>query len=159
MSLFSRKKKEEKILPLPEFPRLPNEPNLPFYDEQLLEKKEQMPRFNTDFKKVIPESFSFEEKLKPSFEKEEIFEDFAPRRTPLTIEKRDEKPLFVKIEKYKESIKTIEEIKSKLESAENILKNLTKIREDEQKEIEDWQNSLNEARQKLLKVDKNLFEI
>ena len=149
----------ENPLPLPEFLRLPNEPNFPFYDEQLSEKKEQMPKFNTDFKKVIPENFSFEEKLNPNFAKEEIFEDFNPRRTPLTIETKDEKPLFVKIDKYKESIKTIEEIKSKLESAENTLRNLTRIREEEQKEIESWQNSLNEARQKLLKVDKNLFEI
>ena len=40
MGLFSRKKKEDnKLLPLPEFPKLPGD-NLPFYDEQLHENDE-----------------------------------------------------------------------------------------------------------------------
>lgn len=159
MGIFNRKKKEERILPLPEFPRLPNEPNFSFYDEQV-DKKESFPK--QEFKKITPtENFSFEKQMTPSFEKEDIsFDDFVPRKSPLTtIERHDDKPLFVKVDKYKESAKTVEAIKSKLEEADAVLKTLTRLREEEEKELQEWQSSLDEVRQKLMKVDKDLFEV
>src|SRR3989344_3138788 len=145
MGLFNKKKKEEKMLPLPEFPKL-SEPNFPFYDEQVDSKESfQKPQ---EFRKVMAsEDFSFE-KTVPNMEKEEMnFEDFVPRRSPITtIERHDDKPLFVKVDKYKESMKTVEAVKAKL-------------RDDEEKELQEWQSSLNEIREKLMKVDKDLFEV
>lgn len=159
MSLFNRKKKDDRVLPLPEFPRLPNESSFPFYDEQIAEKQEQQAQspFKSDFKKIVPTGdFSFE----PKQEKQDFnFEEFSPRKSPLVLEKRDDKPLFVKVEKYRETVKTIENIKSKLEEAESIFKNLTSLREQEDKELQEWQASLDEIRQKLMKVDKDLFEV
>ena len=161
MGLFNRKKKEEnKILPLPEFPRLPNEPSFPFYDEQLHEKESlsKLPQ-KSDFTKSTATSDFFEKKvMTPKFDKEIEFDEMSPRRSPLTLEKREEKPVFVKIDKYRESMKSLDSIKSKLEEADNLLKTLTKLRQDEERELEDWQNTLNEIRQKLLKMDKDLFE-
>ena len=113
MGLFNKKKKEEKMLPLPEFPKL-SEPNFPFYDEQVDSKESfQKPQ---EFRKVMAsEDFSFE-KTVPNMEKEEMnFEDFVPRRSPITtIERHDDKPLFVKVDKYKESMKTVEAVREKL---------------------------------------------
>ena len=152
MGLFNRKKKEERsALPLPEFPKLPSETNFPFYDEQLNEKKEtsmQKPSFN------MTESYDFEEK-----NSEQQFDEFTPRRSPITIERRDDKPIFVKIDKYKESVKTIESIRTKIEEAESLIKNLTRLREQEEKELQEWQSSLDDVKQNLMKVDKNLFEV
>jgi len=162
MGLFKKKRKEERLPPLPEFPRLPSErfksmpePDLPFYNEQLSEK---------EFKKVRPtEDFSFEDKFPPSgmMEKEDYnFEDFSPepRREEFRIE-RENKPLFVKMSKYKESIRTISLIKEKLSDAERVFHNLKKLKDQEDRELEEWQNKLNEIRQKLIKVDKDLFEV
>lgn len=160
MGLFSRKKTEDnKILPsLPEFPKLPGE-NLPFYDEQLHENKDfQSSPSKSDFSKSPATPDFFEKKvISPRFDKDE-FDELTPRRSPLTLEKKDDKPVFVKIDKYRESMKTLDSIKSKIEEADELLKNLTKLRQDEERELEDWQNTLNEVRQKLLKIDKDLFE-
>ena len=164
MGLFSRKKKEDnRILPsLPEFPKFPGESNLPFYDEQLHEAKESLPPVppqRPDFTKTQATPDFFEKKvISPKFRDDLDFDDIPQRRSSLTLEKRDDKPVFVKIDKYRESMKTLESIKSKLEEADNLLKNLTRLRQDEERELDDWQNSLNEIRQKLLKIDKDLFE-
>ena len=160
MGLFNKKKKEERMLPLPEFPKLP-EPNFPFYDEQVDTSKDfQKPQ---EFRKIMPsEDFSFEKAVPSvSMEKEDMsFEDFAPRRSPMTnIERHDDKPLFVKVDKYKESMRTVESVKAKLEEADSVLKNLTRLRDEEDKELQEWQSSLNEIREKLMKVDKELFEV
>ncbi|MEK6937061.1 MAG: hypothetical protein AABW58_03240 [Nanoarchaeota archaeon] len=162
MGLFSRKKKEDnKFLPLPEFPRLPGE-NMPFYDEQLHENKDlpPLPPAKADFSKSSATPDFFEKKvITPKFKDDLGFDSEIPqRRSPLTLEKRDDKPVFVKIDRYRESMKTLETIKSKIEEADELLKNLAKLRQDEERELEDWQNSLNEIRQKLLKIDKDLFE-
>ena len=109
MGLFNKKKKEERMLPLPEFPKL-TEPNFPLYDEQVDTSKDfQKPQ---EFRKIMPsEDFSFEKAVPSvSMEKEDMsFEDFAPRRSPMTnIERHDDKPLFVKVDKYKESMRTVD---------------------------------------------------
>ncbi len=156
MSFFSRKKKEEGIIP--EFPRLPSEPSFPFYDEQLNDKKEDIMSKNSDFKMPV-ESFNLESQ-RSDFEKQNLnFEEFVPKRSPLSIERKDDKPLFVKVEKYRDSVKTINSIKSKLEEADSIIKNLSRLKEEEKRELQDWQSSLEEIKQKLLKIDKDLFEI
>lgn len=163
MGLFSRKKKEDnRILPsLPEFPRLPGE-NLPFYDEQLHESKSpDLPPLppKQDFTRTQATPDFFEKKvISPKFDKDLDFDEIPARRSPLTLERKEDKPVFVKIDRYRESMKTLESIKSKLEEADNLLKNLTRLRQDEERELDDWQNSLNEIRQKLLKIDKDLFE-
>ena len=152
MGFFTKKKREERILPLPEFPRLPNESSYPFYDEQLNENKEK-----PEFTKAMPTADFFEKKMSKDFSKEMDFDEVPARRPVLTLEK-EEKPVFVKIDKYRESVKTINSIKSKLEEADNLLKNLMRLRQDEERELDEWQNTLNEIRQRLLKVDKDLFE-
>ena len=153
MGLFNRKKKEERsALPLPEFPKLPAETNFPFYDEQLNEKKENSmpkPSFN------MTESYDFEREK----DSESQFDEFTPRRSPILIERKDDKPIFVKIDKYKEAVKTIESIRTKIEEAESLMKNLTRLREQEEKELQEWQSNLDDVKQKLMKVDKNLFEV
>jgi len=153
MGFFTKKKKEDRILPLPEFPRLPNESSYPFYDEQLNENKGQKP----DFTKVMPSSDFFEKKLSKDFQKDMDFNELPSRRPVLALEK-DDKPVFVKIDKYRESVKALSSIKSKLEEADNLLKNLMRIKQDEERELDEWQNTLNEIRQRLLKIDKDLFE-
>ena len=164
MDFFKKKRREERLPPLPEFPRLPSDrfktmPELPFYDEQLS---------NKDLKKVRPlEEFNFEDKLPPPelMEKEDNKDDytlneFSPEQKMEDIElEKENKPLFVKMSKYKESVKAISSIKERLSEAERVLNNLKKLKDQEDKELGEWQSKLNEIRQKLIKVDKDLFEV
>lgn len=83
-----------------------------------------------------------------------------PPLAPLTTKARgEEKPIFVKIDKYKAAISTIEDIKAKLENIEKILRNLNKIKSEEEDELENWQRDVSIIKEKLLSVDKNLFGV
>lgn len=89
---------------------------------------------------------------------------FKPERFRLPIEKPrsilvEQKPIYIKIEKYKAAMKTLAEIKARLTEAEKILNNLTKIKNEEDQEFETWRNDLEQIKQKLLSVDQKLFEI
>lgn len=115
--------------------------------------------------KKIPNFPAYEPQIKgfdkPLFEPipEPTGEEFKiPTRKQNFKQVGEEKPLFVKIEKYKTAVRHIDEIKAKLAEAEKILRNLNKIKQEEEEEIRAWQEDIDNIKNKLLDVDKVLFE-
>lgn len=70
----------------------------------------------------------------------------------------EDKPLFVKIDDYEEAIYTLDKIKAKLRESDKILDELTKIRIEEERQLEEWKRDLAMVKEKLLTIDKQLFE-
>lgn len=133
MGLFSRKKK----------PELKKLPDFPTYESQLKSIGER------PFPKI---------EMPASMHPIEEHEFDMPIRKPAFEPIGQEKPLFIKIEKYKAGIKNITEIKTKLAEAETILRNLNKIKAEEAEEIKLWEQDIENIKNKLLEVDKILFE-
>lgn len=132
MALFRKKKEEmkQKIKP-PTFPGLP-EHDFPTYE----------PAFTAS---------SSLDNIKRAVQ------DFGHEERPLIVP--EEKAIFVKVEKYKEAIDTLEIIKEKLKTANAVLNELRELKHKEEAEIEEWQNTINDIKEKLTLVDNNLFEI
>jgi len=70
----------------------------------------------------------------------------------------DEKPLFVKIEKYRDVVETLKKLKTRLNEADNILDKLSNLRAEEDRELAMWQSDLEKIRGQLIEIDRNLFE-
>src|SRR3989344_1291310 len=66
--------------------------------------------------------------------------------------------LFVKIDKYQEAIRTLNLIKESLMSTEHILNKLHQIKSQEDNEIQQWHEQIKRIKQKIVFIDKNLFE-
>ena len=66
--------------------------------------------------------------------------------------------LFVKIEKYQESMRTLNLIKESLMNTEQILNKLQQIKSQEDNEIMQWHEQIKRIKQKIVFIDKNLFE-
>ncbi len=108
------------------------------------------------FEEEVPSFPSYEPTLGNHMEiKEEIGREEEDDRPIL----QEEKAIFVKINKYKAAIDTLEVIKEKLKTAEIIIDELAKLREKEEAEFNEWQNSIQEIKDKLSQVDRNLFEV
>ena len=71
---------------------------------------------------------------------------------------REEMPVFVRIEDYKEVISIMGMIKEKIEEAKEKLGKLNDLKNEEDAEIELWHTGLEEVERKVLFVDKTLFE-
>ncbi len=139
MGLFSKKRSEE--LELPKFPELPEEPSFPSYEPEFADREES------------PDEFGIPER-RPTFE--------ARDRAPLfeSPERRSiEKPIFVKIEQYKEALDNIDSIKTKVREAEELLSRLDQLRLQEDKELQNWHDNIARIKDKLISVDKKLFEV
>ncbi len=142
MGLFSKKKEPEVKPELPplKFPELPSEQKEQVAQPAQPQAEEISPKEEQIIKEAIaPAKPAVEEKPIPKME--------------------EEKPLFVKIEKYKEVMTTLSELKSKLKNASDILNELDKIKEDEEKELASWHSDLEAIKERLMKIDQTLFEI
>ena len=130
MALFKKKKDDIKQkIKPPMFPGLP-EHNFPTYE----------PTFPSSLDNI-----------------KRAVQDFDYEERPLAIP--EEKAIFVKIDKYKEAIDTLEIIKEKLKTAQVVLNELRELKRKEEAELEEWENTLNNIKEKLTLIDNNLFEV
>jgi hypothetical protein len=61
----------------------------------------------------------------------------------------EEIPVFVKVDDYKEVLKTINELKVKIDSAKELIAEIHKIKEEEESELETWKIGLSDVEQKI----------
>lgn len=142
MALFGKKKKEED-LELPKFPEMPEEPSFPSYEPEFADMEDES-----------PDEFGIPER-RPTFE----IGDRAPRFKPPQERRPADKPVFVKIEQYREALDNLEDIKSKIGEAEELLASLDHLKAQEERELQSWHNSISRIKDKLISVDKKLFEV
>ena len=69
------------------------------------------------------------------------------------------RPVFVQIDDYKDAMNNIEVLKQKIREVEYILDRLNEIKSQEQLEISNCETSLSKIKEKLISIDKKLFEI
>ena len=143
MGLFGFLKKEQRK----EFPAFPKLPQLPKYESPLKEFKPE----------PLEEPVSIPIRKTPVFRPFPSFEQSFREEMPVSREAPRE-PIYVKLSKYREAVKLIKDINARLQEAEKILSQLTDIKEKENTEIEKWQEEITSIKNKLMEVDKNLFE-
>ena len=103
-------------------------------------------------KNLIPE-FSNLEKIKGiPFEKrrEEISENIVSSTKKI-------EPVFIRIDKFEESLKIFDKTKEKISEIESMLRNIKHIKENEEKELKSWEEEIDTIKQQIEKVDKNIF--
>jgi hypothetical protein len=150
--LFGRKKENDSKLNLnvPEFQA--NEPQKPVMKSPEIPK---FPSFEHEFgtiKKEIGRPAPMKQEIKIPERKKEISP--VSRISPIG----GSKPIFVKIDNYRQGMENIEKIKALCKEADSLLDRIHKIRADEDRELENWHRGLNKIKDKLLEVDNKIFE-
>ncbi len=157
MKLFSKKSEEAKQelppLKFPEFPK--EEPKIPSYEgvspaEAASIKEAIAPRLEIPIRRpmmrpTVP--LIMERPVKKPYEEPEEKE----------IQKRGQ-TLFVQIDRYKEAVVKMEHIKEKIVEAEKILNKLDEMKRQEDEELLRWHEDLETIKNKILSVDRSLFE-
>ena len=151
MGIFNNKRNNSKQLPpmpsfdesdipdLPEFPDMSEEENDSHYEPSILDIKDEISK-EEDYPEVPKTQSSIKQNI--NFKRE------------IT-----DKPVFVKIEKYKEVLEYVDLLKSKISDAESILSSLEDIRSKEEEKINEWKQDLKSIKDKLMSIDDELFEV
>jgi hypothetical protein len=70
-----------------------------------------------------------------------------------------DKPIYVKVDQYRDAMSTVDRIKELCNEADVKLSEISKLRASEDRELEKWQDDVEEIKNKLLQIDKKLFDV
>lgn len=85
-----------------------------------------------------------EEKIKPSRLSSERFV-------------RKEEPIFVRIDKFEEGMKTFEKVRNQISAIEEMLRETKKVKEEEERELQTWEKEIQLIKSQIEKIDKDIF--
>lgn len=74
-------------------------------------------------------------------------------------EPSDERPVFVKLEKYREAMSAIESLKQQIKEMDYLLEKIEELRGKEQEELKNAKSDLNKIKDQLVGIDKQLFDV
>ncbi|MCK5605767.1 hypothetical protein KAR91_27980, partial [Candidatus Pacearchaeota archaeon] len=66
-------------------------------------------------------------------------------------------PVFIRIDKFEEALKIFRQTKEKAEEIEKMLYDIKKIKEEEDKELNFWENEAQAIKEQIEKIDSKLF--
>ena len=171
MGLFSLTKKPEEKRPVQQMPSFPQFPET--------NQEEEMPEFPAyepsigDIKKEITKPVEFDIPIRekrvenrnmfasqPMQQSQMQMEEFSPARVSSATNSMPSEghPLFIKIDKFKEAMHDMQNLKAKISEAEKILSSLEELKADEDAKLSKWNSEVQELKEKLMSLDKNLFE-
>jgi hypothetical protein len=168
---------------LPELPKFPELPDLNFSENESLPKLPSFPSNSLGDKfsqNAIKEAVSGKKEVRGNADEFDLDEDDrmmqAPLREPLTLEERapdrdefpkgferaarivrEAEPIFIRIDKFEESLNTFEKIKSKIHEIDKILNDTKRIKEEEDKALISWEKQLQTIKQQIDDIDRDIF--
>lgn len=167
-------------LPMLDVPKADHEfdnqaiPQLPSYPNNSLSEK-----FSQN---AIKDAVTGEKEDKEDFEADEFFDE-DEKMMPISSEKivkrnaipsdeyikpstgltetsrktRHAEPVFIRMDKFEESSEVFENAKSKVMEMEEMLRGIKKIKEEEEKELQEWETEIQNIKGHLDKLDRDLF--
>ena len=181
-----KKKKLENVPSLPEMPRLPelpkigddldDLPQLPSYpsnslgekfshriikdvisggkagDEEVFKADESFPKNTEKMMRKPPMTLARE----ISEEDTEILPKVKSQNS-VKIRTKETEPVFVRMDKFEESLEIFEKSKKKISEIEKYLVEIKRVREKEETELQEWENEIQTIKKQFEKIDNNLF--
>ena len=148
--------KEEKPIPAEEkLPEMPKEPKLEIPGFPPLEEEYKfVPK--PPMKEPVMEPLPKKELIKPELrEAEDIFRE---EKRPSNRELVSKGPTYVRLDKFKGTLKSLNKIRSDLKKSDKFLHDLIKSKEEKDKDFEKWHTIMEDIQKKLIFIEKTLFK-
>ncbi len=178
MGLFKKKTKEMKggeIAPNsqpPALPKLPKLPEIPGIESKAFtqEATPKLPKYpsnslgNKFSQDTIKEAVTG--KKEAEIGKEDEFASFGePQKIPKPIQKPvrsdfgpgPKEPVFIRIDKFEQSLDIFNRSKKQIDGIEDMLADIKKVREDEDKALDHWEKEIRSVKSQIEKIDKDIF--
>ncbi|HRZ85951.1 MAG TPA: hypothetical protein P5277_04195, partial [Candidatus Paceibacterota bacterium] len=74
------------------------------------------------------------------------------------IQIKKEEPIFIKLEKFENTISTFNEIKLRISEIETLLRTIKSIKQKEESELNEWENELEIIKSRLDQINQEMFK-
>jgi len=78
-------------------------------------------------------------------------------QSPMTNNTKRADTVFIRIDKFEESLNIFKGSQKKISEIEEILTEVKKVKEKEEREITDWENEIQNIKKQFEKIDRNIF--
>lgn len=155
-SNFSRKTERELIPQLPSIPR--NQLGEKFSQNMIKEAVtgERESEDDEEGELNLP-SLHLKKPMTREIEEERNYRREIPQEFIQASKKVKEEPIFIRIDKFEESLKIFERTKERIYEIEKMLKDIRRIREEETRELEIWEQEIQNLKNQIEKVDQDIF--
>ena len=164
-------KKEADGEKIPDLPELAELPEFPGYSKAFnpvseYSRKAEPEKIKDEFQPAITRPWTIEQSIKEPPAKMQPFKPVGKARTmEITGEMAETKaeermkiePVFVRIDKYQIALQNFQEIKKKVIEIENLLRDIKDIKTREEAELQNWEQEIRDAKEKLDKIDRTIF--
>lgn len=186
MSWFNKKEENKErgnyIPQLPDLPELPRLPELPEPPRNISSQKirrENLPKLPSFPSSSLGEKFSRnaikdavagEKEVEEDYEaddfdfeeEEQMMPKSSPKRIPSEFLEASKKvksnePVFIRLDKFEESMKTFEKAKEKIGEINSLLKDIKKLKDEEERELLAWETEIQKIKDQIEKVDQEIF--
>ncbi len=103
------------------------------------------------------EPLSFRGEMQPSLQPIQLKTEERSVRESERIFSQLDKPIYVKIARFKYALNTFELVKKKIREIDMLLKKIKETREKEQQELAAWEQEISDIKEKINAVDSKLF--
>jgi len=83
--------------------------------------------------------------------------EVPPEFEEAAIRVRKAEPIFVRIDKFEDALHLFEKASAKISEMEKMLRDISRIKEEEEKELEAWEREIQSIKQEIEKIDKEIF--
>ncbi len=116
------------------------------------------PLLKTSERILAPEKLSeFTKEYQPERKYSSEKENYIERGKSSGVRPRKQDPVFVRIDKYQESLEVFEKTRIKILEVEELLKKNKLVKEEEEKQIEEWEKQIQEIKDHVQQIDKEMF--
>jgi len=77
--------------------------------------------------------------------------------SPHSIMHSKKEPVFIRLDKFEETMKVFEDAKKQISEIESMLRNIKKKKEDEERELANWEKSIQLIKSQIEKIDNEVF--
>ncbi|MCK5043383.1 hypothetical protein KAR52_00045 [Candidatus Pacearchaeota archaeon] len=158
---FEKNKSSKSIHQLPSFPNdsLGEKFSQNTIKEAITGKKEGERVFEAD---DFESDEDYEERMMPKPVKTPRTKEFSSSKIPQEFKAaarkvKEAEPIFIRIDKFEESLQIFEQTKKQISEIEKMLSNIKKVKEKEEEELEFWEGEIKTAKEQIEKVDEDLF--
>ncbi len=173
MGWFNKKEEDKRNIVIPELPELPS---LPDWEKEPLPQLPSFPSnsFGDKFSQsAIKEAIAGGKEVNTEADADEFDSGMMQkplRDIPMSREMevpygfkeaakmvKKAEPVFVRIDKFEKALETFEKTKEKIMEIEKMLKEIRRLKEKEEEELNGWQRDIQATKEQIERVDKELF--
>ncbi len=121
--------------------------------EEETDEFEERPHMMPEPPKITPTRISFAKESPERIPEPSLFQATGKPMQRL----RKEEPIFIRLDKFEESLANFEEIKKIVEEMEKVLEDTKDMKTKEEEEIGNWENEIKSVKDKIKSIDREIF--